>query len=309
MDMEVTSVGDINVDLVCSNLVDMPGRDSQVLVDDLFMSSGGCAANFAKAASRLGLKTRLFGKTGDDIYGEFLRGELSGVDLHLAKGSKTGVTYALTFRDGSRSFLTYPGSNREFGVGDIDLDLVEGGFLHVASFFLQDLREKTRDLLAHARGKDILCSFDVGWDPGGWGEKDRELVIDILEAVDIFFPNLREAEAITGLSDVEEVCDSLLDMGPDIIALKLGSQGSFIATKGERFGVEPLEVDVVDSTGAGDVFAAGFIYGRCRGYSLEESGRFANAAAALSTKYMGSSCYPTEKEVAGFIRNRSKNLP
>ncbi len=304
MDVEVTSVGDINVDLVCSNLVDMPSRDSQVLVDDLFMSSGGCAANFAKAASRLGLKTRLFGKMADDIYGEFLRGELSGVDLHLAKGSKTGVTYALTFRDGSRSFLTYPGSNREFGVGDIDLDLVEGGFLHVASFFLQGLRGDTRDLLAHARGKGMVCSFDTGWDPGGWSESDRELVIDILEAVDIFFPNLREAEAITGLSDVEEVCDSLLDMGPDIIALKLGSEGSFIAGGGKRFSVEPLEVDVVDSTGAGDVFAAGFIYGRCRGFGLQESGRFASAAAALSTKCMGSNCYPTEEEVTGLIRNR-----
>ncbi|MEA1924237.1 MAG: carbohydrate kinase family protein [Candidatus Altiarchaeota archaeon] len=303
MDVEVTSVGDINVDLVCSNLEDMPGRDSQVLVDDLFVSSGGCAANFAKAASRLGLGTRFIGKTANDIYGDFLRRELSGVDLRLATGSKTGVTYALTFRDGSRSFLTYPGSNREFEEGDVDLELVEGGFLHVASFFLQGLREKTKDLLVHAKGKGMVCSFDTGWDPRGWGEKDRELVIDVLEVVDIFFPNLREAEAITGLNDVDEVCDSLLDMGPKIIALKLGSEGSFIAGEERKFGVEPLQVDVVDSTGAGDVFAAGFIYGRCRGFSLEESGRFANAAAALSTRCMGSSCYPTEREVAGFIRN------
>lgn len=303
MEVEVTSVGDINVDLVCSNLKEMPGRDSQVLVDDLFVSSGGCAANFAKAISRLGLKTRLFGKAGDDIYGNLLEKELSGVDLCLARGSRTGVTYALTFRDGSRSFLTYPGSNREFGIEDIDLKLVEGGFLHVASFFLQGLREHTKELLVHARDKGMTCSFDTGWDPRGWGERDRELVIETLEAVDIFFPNLREAEAITGLHDVEEVCDSLQSMGPEIIALKLGSRGSFIAGMGKRLSVEPFQVDVVDSTGAGDVFAAGFIYGRCRGFGLEESGRFANAAASLSAKGMGSSCYPTENEATAFIKN------
>ena len=309
MEVKVTSIGDINLDLVSSNLDKMPDKDSQVLIEDFMYSAGGCATNFAKATSTMGLKTRLIGKIGADMHGVHLREELNRLDLRLSSGSKTGLTVALSFTDGSRSFITYPGSNSELSIEDIDFNLIEGGFLHVASFFLQGLRENTSKLLKHAHKNDMICSFDTGWDPSGWGDKDVELVIDTLKDVDIFFPNRAEAEKITGEHDVERLCDTLLGYGPGIISLKTGSRGCVIATKNHRLELKPYVVDVVDSTGAGDVFAAGFIYAQSRGLGLYESGDWASAAAAISTRAYGSLGYPTPREVSDFLANTARSRP
>ncbi len=300
--MDVTSIGDINLDAITSKLKELPEKDSQRVVSDMSLSSGGCAANFAKAISGLGLETRFIGKIGDDIIGEFLRDSMGNVEIVLSKGKKTGITFAMVFEDNTRSFVTYPGSNVEFKIDDIDFDLIEGKYLHVGSFFLQGLRKDTKRIFEYAHGKGMTASLDTGWDPAGWGRKDVQLVREILKGVDIFFPNLKEGEAITGAKGKEDVCDELLPLGPQIIALKLGSEGSYIATKDERISIPPIKVDVLDTTGAGDVFGAAFIYGHSKGWDLEKCGRFANAAAALSTRGYGSSSYPASSEVDSILQ-------
>ncbi|MBU4341728.1 MAG: carbohydrate kinase family protein, partial [Candidatus Altiarchaeota archaeon] len=300
--MDVTSIGDINLDAITSKLKELPEKDSQRVVSDLSLSSGGCAANFAKAISKLGLETRFIGKMGDDVIGEFLRNSMEGVDLVLSKGSKSGITFAMVFEDDTRSFVTYPGSNGEFTIGDINLDLIEGKYLHVGSFFLQGLREDTKKVLDHAHGRGMSTSFDTGWDPAGWCKEDITLVREILKGVDIFFPNLKEGEAITGAKGREKVCEELLALGPQIIALKLGSEGSYIANGKERISIPPTKVDVVDTTGAGDVFDASFVYGHSKGWDLEKVGKFANAAAALSTRDYGSNGYPAPDDVNSILQ-------
>lgn len=294
---EVTSIGDINVDLIASRIERMPTRDSQVLVSDIGFSSGGCSANFAKALNRLGAKVRFIGKIGKDLFGEFIRKELEGVDLRLSIGSKTGITFGLTFKDDTRSFITYPGANSELTLCDIDLKLIEGRFLHIASFFLQGLREDTVTLIDCAHKKGMKVSFDTGWDPRGWSRKDKNLVEEILHYVDVFFPNVREGEAITGLRGEKKVCGKLLSLGPEVIALKCGKRGSYIATRDDVFFVPPFNVEVVDTTGAGDVFDAAFIFGLLREWDYYKTAKFANAAAALSTTGFGSLSYPTTREV------------
>jgi len=296
--MDVTSIGDINLDAITSKLKQLPEKDSQRVVSDLSLSSGGCAANFAKAISGLGLETRFIGKIGSDVIGEFLRNSMDNVELVLSEGEKTGITFAMVFEDDTRSFVTYPGSNGEFTIGDINLDLIEGKYLHVGSFFLQGLREDTKKVLDHAHGRGMSTSFDTGWDPAGWCKEDITLVREILKGVDIFFPNLKEAEAITGAKGREKVCDELLSLGPGTVALKLGSEGSYIVSKKKRISIPPTKVDVVDTTGAGDVFDASFVYGHSKGWGLKKVGTFANSAAALSTRDYGSNGYPTSAEVA-----------
>ena len=307
--IDITSIGDINLDIITSKLKGMPDRDSQVILDDMSISSGGCAANFARAIGRLGLNTRFIGRLGNDIPGEFVKkslAEIDNIDLKTvtATGKKTGVTLALTFDDDTRSFVTYPGSNREFSIEDIDFDLIGGRYLHIASFFLQGLRENTTKILDYAHDKGMVTSFDTGWDPAGWSEKDTKLVRKVLKDVDIFFPNLREAAAITNCSDTDkdEACDKLLDLGPGIIALKMGSSGSYIATQGERILIEPFDVNTVDTTGAGDVFNAAFVFGRFNSWDLKKTGKFANAAAALSTTGHGTEKYPCKGDVNRLIK-------
>jgi len=298
--MDITAIGDINLDIVTSALEGFPERDSQVICD-ISLSSGGCAANFAKASSRLGLDVRFIGKVGGDIIGEYVRDSMQGVDLCLSAGEKTGITFAIAFEDCTRSFITYPGSNGEFTIEDVDFNLIDGEYMHVASFFLQGLRENTEKILDYAHGKGMKTSFDTGCDPGGWTEKDRKLVRKILRDVDIFFPNLKEGRAITGAEKKEDVCEELLAMGPEIIALKLGSKGSYITSGEDKIVIPPVRVETMDTTGAGDVFDAAFVYGHSKGWDLKKNGRFANAAAALSTQGYGSERYPGLGDVSRLV--------
>ncbi|MBN2251233.1 MAG: carbohydrate kinase family protein [Candidatus Altiarchaeota archaeon] len=304
--MDVTSVGDVNVDLVTSKIKDYPERDTQLLLSGLHLTSGGCSANYAKAAASLGLKTRFIGRIGSDLFGGMLvkeLGSLKNLDFRVSEGGRTAVTLALAFKDGTRSFLTYTGANARLSIKDVDIDLIAGRYLHVGSFFIQGLRRDTKKLLDAAHGKGMLASFDTGFDPAGWSRQDVSSVRKVLADVDMFFPNLREAEALTGLKGRDEICDFLLGMGPSIVALKMGGKGSYVCGGSGRFFIPPFKVDVADSTGAGDVYAAGFVYGRSRGWGLKKSGVFASAAAALSTRGFGSSRYPSRREVSAFLRS------
>lgn len=302
--MDVTCIGDVNVDVLTSKIDSMPEHDAQMLLSDLRLSTGGCAANTAKALAVLGAKTRLIAKAGKDLYGDYISGDLGGIknlDLRLARGEKTGVTLAINFTDSTRSFLTYTGGNSEFSIKDIKLNLVEGRCVHIASFFLQGLREKTKKIVDYAHDKGLIVSFDTGFDPRGWSVKDVSLIRKILKDVDIFFPNLREAEAVTGEKNKDRIVDELLSLGVGIVALKRGSKGAYICTKKQRITIPPYKVKVVDTTGAGDVFGAAFIYSYLQAWDLRECGRFAAAAAALKTKSYGSEKYPGYNEVAKML--------
>ena len=306
---DITSIGDINIDILTSNITDYPPKDSQIILDDLHMTSGGCAANFAKASSILGRKTRLIARIGDDIFGDLVRkslGSVDDLDLCLISGGRTSVTLAITFKDKSRSFLTFPGANSELSVKDIDYDHIEGRYLHIASFFLQGLRADTKKILDYAHKKDITASFDTGFDPLGWSKADASLVRRTLKDVDMFFPNLAEAQAITKAKNVEEVIEELLSLGPAIVALKMGSKGAWIATKGEKIFIPAFRVKAIDTTGAGDVFAAGFVHAHSREWDLKKCGTFASAAAALKTQGYGAERYPTYQEVSAFLTVNSK---
>lgn len=306
MKIHATAIGDINVDLLTSKLKDFPERDAQILVREITLTSGGCAANFAKALSILGLKTRLIGKIGDDIFGKFVLNSLSKVDLKISIDTKTGVTIAIPFYDNTRSFLTYKGANSKFSIKDINFKDIEGYYLHIASFFLQGLRENSFKILEYAHSKDMITTFDTGWDPKGWSKRDVNLLRKILSKVDIFFPNFREGQKITGKSSNSEICDELISLGVKIIALKLGKKGSYIATKNEKIFIPAFKVKAVDTTGAGDVFDAAFVYGHFEKWPLEKIGKFANIAAALSTLGYGSEKYPTLKEVNKFLNENGK---
>lgn len=311
--MDVTVVGDVNVDIITKKLKEIPEKDSQKVISDLRITSGGCAANFAKAVGKLGLKTRLIGKIGDDFFSEFiiksLKDYVTDLQLKISKGKKTGVTFAMCFEDNTRSFITYPGTNAEFTLNDIDFKLIEGKYLHIASFFLQGLRKNTKKILKYAHSKNMITTFDTGWDPQGWGEEDVALVKKVLSGVDIFFPNLKEGIAITKKKEKRKICKELFSLGPKIVALKLGSKGSFIAAQKEEQGgrekffyyyIPPYKIKkekIVDTTGAGDVFNAAFVYGHFYKWPLKKIGNFANTAAALSTLGYGSEDYPSLEEV------------
>lgn len=304
--IEVTSIGDINIDILASSLKKFPRIEEQILLDNLVITSGGCAANFAKALSRLGVGIRLIGAIGNDFWKDFIFQELRGVDLKLKSiNAKSGTTLILTFPNARKSFLTFPGSNSFLELSKIDRKLIEGKFLHISSFFLQGLREKTKELIRYAKKKSIKVSLDPGLDPKCWSKNDELLAEEILaDGVDIFFSNLREAKAITGFRSVKRIAKELCSLGAKIVVIKMGERGCFISTEEEKIEISGFKVNAIDTTGAGDVFDAAFIFSLLKGFPLKDAGIFANASAAISTLGYGSSNYPTLSEVTNFLKRR-----
>jgi len=115
--MDLTCIGDVNVDVITSKIDCFPKKDAQTIISDVRMTPGGCSANLAKAAALLGLKTRLIGKIGRDFFGEYVREDfrrIKNLDARLMPGSKTGVTVAVTFQDRREASLRIQAQTANF---------------------------------------------------------------------------------------------------------------------------------------------------------------------------------------------------
>jgi len=305
--VRVVSIGDINVDIILRS--GFPPRGKQVVVDDYKVYGGGCATNFALACARLGVKTKLIGRIGDDYWGKSLLKKLreNGVntaDVVISKDTKTGVTYAIVDEE-ERSFISYRGGNAHLSITDIPLEKIQADVVHIPSFFLlQSLRPHYQKLMKHAKSGGALVSFDTGWDPFNRWRKTKYL-FDALRNANVFLPNLDEARMITGklAASPKELAERLLKMGPEIVCVKLGKNGSVVADHGGTRKIQPFTVEVIDSTGAGDVFNAAFMVGYLKTKDIVRSGIFANAAAAISITGPGWAKYPHASEVNGFLRS------
>jgi len=182
----------------------------------------------------------------------------------------------------------YIGANARLRLEDVDLTAIESAsILHVGgSLVLPGLDgEPTALLLKQAKSAGVITFLDTVWDDTGrW----MQLLAPCLPYVDYFVPSLAEAQALTGLEEAEGVARCLLDHGVQTVALKMGAAGCLVMTdKGEALSVPAFAVNVVDATGAGDAFAAGFIGGVWLGYPLEQTARLANAVGALCVTGVG----------------------
>ncbi len=190
MEPEVTVIGDVNVDILVPSLESIPEKDSQTLIENLILCSGGCAGNFAKALYKLDCRVRLISKIGDDLWRDFLEKEFTGIKTCFSYENKTGTTLVLSFNDQRRTFLTYPGANSLLKATEIDPDKIDGTCLHITSFFSQGMQEDTLNLIETAKEKGMIITCDPGWDPNCWSEEDRQLARKIISHVDIAFANI-----------------------------------------------------------------------------------------------------------------------
>lgn len=299
--MKIVAIGDVNVDLIAS-VEDLPKRGRQVITNDFQIHGGGCAANFAFACAKLGAEVKLFGKVGDDLFGRYVLAMLenNGVDVSnvLLSDEKTGATVAIV-QGAERSFITYRGTNATFSISDMNFEELRADLAHLSSFFL--LEALQRDYGEIVSSVDSLVSFDPGWDPFGWHPEKLRQLRGILPNIDIFFPNLDEARRITGKRGPQQLIAELLDLGVKTIALKMGKKGSMVSDGKTTTRVAAFDVNAVDTTGAGDVFDAGFVVAYLSGKDLSECAMFANATAALSIGGIGWSAYGTLEDVYDFL--------
>lgn len=236
-------------------------------------SAGGSAANTINGLALLGAETGFIGKVGHDEYGIFFDSDMKSnkINTTLFKGEEeTGKCVVLISKDSERTMATYLGAAIELSETDLSENLFSGyDYFHVEGYFVQD-KNLLNKALSFAKKAGLKISIDLS--SYNIVEKNREYFYKIIEQyVDILFANEEEAEAFTNISD-PRLC--LLEMGKicKTSILKLGKEGSMIFENEKIYYINPFKTKAIDTTGAGDLFAAGFFFGLLNGYKLEKCG-------------------------------------
>jgi sugar/nucleoside kinase (ribokinase family) len=240
---------------------------------------GGSACNTVIGVGNLGGKARFVGKCGNGKMGKLIEDDLIRQNVEpalLRADSPTGCSLSIITPDAQRSMFTYLGASAETRPAEISVDsfrdaavvLVEGYLLYNPDLI------KTALSAAQKAGAKIaldLASYTVVKESG-------ELLEHLVETyVDILIANEDEAEAFTGHSDERQALEALAAIA-DIAVLKVGSRGSYVIHAGNRIAVNPMgDGNALDTTGAGDLWAAGFLFGLVNGYSIEQCGRLGSA--------------------------------
>jgi len=294
--------GEINADLVLREVSPFPALGQEVLVSESDLVLGSASAICASGIARLGNRVVFCGKVGDDLFGRFCLEEMSrsGIELgHVIvdKQATTGITVSISSGP-ERALVTCLGAIAEFAAEDVPDAAFDGAsHLHVAGYFLQTrLRPGLPELFRRAHRRGLTTSLDSGHDPeGGW----RGGLDDALKEAELFFPNQEEIRAISGREGLE---DALRSFGPARVVAKLGPSGAAILDEGKMVRVPAPDVDVVDTTGAGDSFDAGFLHAWLRKKPLVECLRYGVAAGSLSTRALGGTkAQPTIEELQSLL--------
>ena len=240
---------------------------------------GGSACNTVIGVANLGGCARFVGKCGSGDMGKLIEEDLKKQNVEpvlLRSDSPTGRVLSIITPDAQRSMFTYLGASAETRPEEITADFFkEAAIVHVEGYLLfnPDLIETS---LAAAKKAGAKVSLDLA--SYTVVEKSRELLEHLVESyVDILIANEDEAEAYTGHTDEQQAIKALA-ANAEIAVLKVGSRGSFVTHAGSTIVVNPLgDGNALDTTGAGDLWAAGFLFGLVEGYPLEQCGRLGSA--------------------------------
>ncbi|PVX26238.1 MAG: sugar kinase [Candidatus Bathyarchaeum sp.] len=262
-------------------------KEEEGAVIDFKESGGGSSANTTVGLARLELKTGFIGKVASDQEGKLLLNEFKneGVDVKgitVTEKGRSGSVMGFIDPQGDRALYVDPGVNDEIDFNDISLDYISGAkFLHMSSFVGERSFKAQKQLL------NQLTDVKVSFDPGAiYARKGLEKLKTIIKKCSVMFPNSIELKLLTG-QDYKEGAKTFIELGVDVVAVKLGGQGCYVTDGKESHLIEPNMVEVVDTTGAGDAFCAGFLYGLIKKKDLYECGRLGNFVASRCISKVG----------------------
>ena len=287
---DVLVVGELNVDLILNDIASLPQIGKEIIAGNMTLTLGSSSAIFASNISTLGVKTAFAGMIGIDSFGELVLKSLEKKNVNTdyiirSNKDKTGITIVLNY-DEDRAMVTHPGAMEIFSDKDVtDEMLQQAGHLHVSSVFLQkELKKNIVKLFRRAKKLGLTTSLDVQWDPDEKWDLDFN---ELLPLVDVFMPNKKEMEAITGYENINGALEAIKNY-TNIVAVKMGNKGSLGFKNGKKIEVPPfLNTQVVDAIGAGDSFNAGFISQFIKNKSLESCLKFGNLMGAINTTANG----------------------
>lgn len=301
-----------NIDVICigAAVVDIPLRPvgpeifegESCPIERIAMITGGDALNEAIVISRLGYSSAVMGKIGDDAPGQFIlktciENDVNTDNLIMDPEVDTAITIALVTEKGERTFVTNRNSSLwKTSVNDLKPEAFNGiKILSMDSIFSHPLLTGSilKDIFFKAKSAGVIVCADMVH------PKKNETLEDIKDAlnyVDYFFPNYDEAVLLSGEKELNKIAEKFLNCGVKNIVIKIGSRGCYVANKNGFF-VSPAVkgTKVIDTIGAGDNFAAGFITALLDGKNLEECAKFANATASISVESEGATAGVKDK--------------
>jgi sugar/nucleoside kinase (ribokinase family) len=245
------------------------------------MTSGGSAANTIHGLAKLGVKTGFIGKVGNDDLGQFFNKDLEAAQIQpflLKSLTPSGKAVALVSPDSERTFATFLGAAVELNASDINPEIFDGyQYFHIEGYLVQN-HELIETAVKTAKEKGLKVSLDLA--SYNVVEDNLEFLKGIIRNyVDIVFANEEEAKAFTGTNPEESL--AILGEMCEFAVVKIGKQGSLIQHRTEKTKVGIIGIDAFDTTGAGDLYAAGFLYGLVHHLSLNRCGEL---GALLSGK-------------------------
>ena len=304
--VDVIAIGELLIDLIS----DKPGfpLEDQTTFNRF---AGGAPANFAVSIRSLGLSSGMITKVGNDFFGRFLIEKLKEVrvditQIKLTDEYRTALAFVGLDKNMSPNFSFYrsPCADIMLNEQEIDENYIKSAKLLMCgtvSMADEPARSAIFKAIEYAKKHGLQIACDPNLRDDLWHFKDpREHIFRVLKDTDIFLPSISEAEFITGEKG-ERAFEAILELGPSIIGITRGAEGATILTKDGTFSAPSYKVDVVDTTGAGDAFAAGLVTGVLTNMPPEKIAYFANAVSALKITRKGAMNVPERKEVEDFM--------
>lgn len=292
MEKRCLVVGDLNIDLIINEIDGFPKLGNEILANNYYIDIGGIGGIFSAFLSALGTDTGIIAKIGGDFLGNYLQSRLRifNVDLNyiILVEENTGITVNLSYLE-DKAQISSVGIVYSLNKKDIVIDKlrsIDHERIHYSSYYL--MSQLKDDYLKIIKGiksinSAVTFSMDTNDDPSReWNSQ----IIDILKEIDIFFVNEKEALNITKKRSVLNALDMLSGF-TETAVIKLGDSGYVAKQYNDFYEGEPLKVNFKDSTGTGDNFDAGFIYGFLNNLHIENCLKIANICGGVSTEYLG----------------------
>lgn len=285
---QVIGFGALNLDRIF--YVDRIVRpDEEGFISSMQNHPGGSAANTTVGLSRLGIKTGYIGKIAGDEIGEILLEDLTSEDVNTSGirtvNGRSGACLIMVDGRGDRGILVDPGVNDNINTADISMNYINSArLIHMTSFVCgeSDVSFETQQKVAQR------TRVQISLDPGTlYAQRGMDALIEFIRKGSIILPNDRELRLMTGCEKISDGADMLINAGASWVAVKMGERGCYVTDGSLRVEIPSRKVNVVDTTGAGDAFNAGFIYSMLQGRSIETCGMIGNLTASVSITQKG----------------------
>ena len=264
-----------------------------------FRSGGGSAANTIVALAGMGFRTGFVGRVGADEEGAFILKEMKGVDLaQVHAGGASGICLAVLDRGRDRALVVQPYANDDLSFEDLVISyLSKSRYLHLSAFVGDGPFDAQRRLM-EILPPDVRVSLDPG---ELYAQRGLKEMLPLIKRSSILFATDREICTLTDKKDYKAGCKEIASIGPDAVVCKRGEEGAYCVSQGGEIAFRPQgEKEVLDNTGAGDVYNAGFLAGLLLERPLDDCLSFAHHVAAKSLGGYGRECYPDTGDLQAF---------